>query len=137
MGIWFSRSRNGILWKNLVKFRFNSISWCDISFFHFLIMGSLFLALNVQFGGLFFRIEIFKIKLKIIKYRLLWCLEVAKLGDNYWNWMFKICKKWRIFQKFWKIFAKLLWKSSKYSIHRCLEGAKLLPIPNSDKATKG
>ena len=35
----------------------------------------------------------FKIKVKIIKYRLLRCLEIAKWEDDYGNWMCKICKR--------------------------------------------
>ena len=75
-----------------------------------------------KFGGFFNNFgRFFKIKVKIIKYRSLRCLEIAKWEDDYGNWMCKICKIWRIFQQFWKNFPKIdikviiidVWKSRK------------------------
>ena len=64
-------------------------------------------------------------------------MEVAKWVVDYWHWMCKIYKKLvdlcKILEDF---FAKLIYKSSKYNIHRCLEGAyvkydlKFTNIPN-------
>ena len=72
-------------------------------------MGSSFLALNSQFGGFFQNFwKIFQDKGKNHKiWVTLKCLEFAKWEDDYGNWMCKICKNWRIFQKFWKIFCKI------------------------------
>ena len=51
--------------------------------------------------------KIFQDKGKNYQIKVNRCLEVAKWGDTYWNWMCKISKKWRIFQTFWKIFCKI------------------------------
>ena len=80
----------------------------------------------------------FKIKVKIIKYRLhlnVWNLQSGKMIME--TECARFSKIGGFFKNFERFFVKLILKSSKYSTHRCMEGAKSLPIPNSGKAARG
>ena len=73
-------------------------------------MESSFLALNVQFGGFFQNFgRVFKIKVKIIKYRLhlnVWNLQSGKMIMK--TEYVRFAKIGRFFKNFGRFFAKLI-----------------------------